>query len=57
MRVIDRSWRHVLGAADLDDLRARARAIEAWPAGSHVWGTTPRDPHGADLPHRERLRA
>jgi ectoine hydroxylase-related dioxygenase (phytanoyl-CoA dioxygenase family) len=38
MPVIDPVRRHVLGAADLADLQARTRAIEAWPVGSHVWG-------------------
>ena len=58
MRVIDPVRRHVLGAADLDDLRTRTRAIEAWPAGSHVWGHYAEEtPHGTAICRTENVSA
>ncbi len=44
--VADPIHRGALEPAELEALRARVRDIEAWPAGSHVWGhyaeSTPR---------------
>ena len=58
MRVIDPVRRHVLGAADLGDLRTRTRAIEAWPAGSHVWGHYAEEtPHGTAICRTENVSA
>ena len=58
MPVIDPVRRRVLGAADLAALQARARAIEAWPAGSHVWGHYAEEtPNGPAICRTENVSA